>query len=104
MDYERYMAFNSKETLFDKGLFSLGMGCTFTLYSVVPFVMRENLESLVTHSVNPINYFLQEVAEEYVVSGTLVGSAGVVLMGLGASYFHRSHKIEIPPTKEYIED
>ncbi len=103
MNYERYDIVSSKEALFDKGCFSLGMGCALTLYSVVPFAMKYNLESLVTQgSVNPVNSFLTEMVQEYLVNGAYVVSGGLALICLGVSFLSRSHRIQIPPVKEEI--
>ncbi|MBT3836416.1 hypothetical protein HOD05_02550 [Candidatus Woesearchaeota archaeon] len=103
MDYERYDVIFRKERLFDYGRFSLCLGSALALYSAVPFVMRENLESLVNQgSVNPANSFLNEAAQDYLISGSYLIFGGIALMGLGACLLSRSHRILIPPVKEEI--
>ena len=105
MNYERFRIENLKANLFDTGCLSLGTGSALAVYSPFSFLMPHNLESLVNHgTINPANSFLHEMAQEYFTHGAYLVSGGFALMGLGVCLLSRSHRINIPPVKEYIED
>jgi len=91
-----------KERLFDRGCFSFGLGGAFSLYSPFSFLMSQNLESLVTDSMNPVNSFLNEMSREYFTHGSYMVSGGLALMGLGACLLSHSNRIPIPKVKEQV--